>query len=78
MIQKDGSIGSNSVTVLIPGAQTGNRTGYIHISEDPSVQGHPLWCSKCQHGNDRNIKGWESILLFQKSGIELITISLTH
>ncbi|ORZ28312.1 DHHC palmitoyltransferase-domain-containing protein [Lobosporangium transversale] len=34
---------------LIPGAQSANKSGYIHISEDPSVQGHPLWCSKCQH-----------------------------
>ncbi|KAF8933626.1 hypothetical protein BGZ47_010783 [Haplosporangium gracile] len=37
-----------SVGVLIPGAQI-NRSGYIHVTEDPSAQSHPLWCSKCQH-----------------------------
>ncbi|KAG0355301.1 hypothetical protein BGZ54_001218, partial [Gamsiella multidivaricata] len=41
------SVGSEGV--LIPGAQRTNRSGYIYISEDPSAQGHPLWCSKCQH-----------------------------
>ncbi|CAO3572731.1 unnamed protein product [Mortierella alpina] len=40
------SLGSTGV--LIPGAQS-NRSGTIYISEDPSAQGHPLWCSKCQH-----------------------------
>ncbi|KAF9541895.1 palmitoyltransferase for Vac8p [Mortierella hygrophila] len=44
-----GSVSSlGSVGVLIPGAQI-NRTGYIHVTEDPSAQSHPLWCSKCQH-----------------------------
>ncbi|KAI1320472.1 hypothetical protein EDD11_000857 [Mortierella claussenii] len=42
------SLGSTS-GVLIPGAQSASRAGYIHISEDPTAQGHPLWCSKCQH-----------------------------
>ncbi|KAK3836202.1 MAG: DHHC palmitoyltransferase-domain-containing protein [Linnemannia gamsii] len=39
----------NSVGVLIPGAQSTNGNGYIHVTEDPSAQSHPLWCSKCQH-----------------------------
>ncbi|KAG0060662.1 hypothetical protein BGZ90_003935 [Linnemannia elongata] len=44
-----GSVSSlGSVGVLIPGAQN-NRAGYIHVTEDPSAQSHPLWCSKCQH-----------------------------
>ncbi|KAG0314539.1 hypothetical protein BGZ99_008065 [Dissophora globulifera] len=43
------SLGSSSVGVLIPGAQSANRSGYIHVSEDPSAQSHALWCSKCQH-----------------------------
>ncbi|KAF9137038.1 Palmitoyltransferase zdhhc2 [Mortierella sp. GBA39] len=41
-----GSVSSlGSVGVLIPGAQI-NRTGYIHVTEDPSAQSHPLWCIK--------------------------------
>ncbi|KAF9585155.1 hypothetical protein BGW38_003687 [Lunasporangiospora selenospora] len=43
------SVGSGSAGMLIPGAQARNRSGYIHINEDPALQSHPLWCSKCQH-----------------------------
>ncbi|KAI8599513.1 DHHC palmitoyltransferase-domain-containing protein [Dissophora ornata] len=47
---KGGSVTSlGSGGVMIPGAQSTNRSGYIHITEDPTAQGHPLWCSKCQH-----------------------------
>ncbi|KAF9101218.1 hypothetical protein BGX27_011559 [Mortierella sp. AM989] len=42
-------VSSEPVGVMIPGAQGRNRSGYIHITEDPSAQSHPLWCSKCEH-----------------------------
>ncbi|KAF9364629.1 hypothetical protein BGX34_000933 [Mortierella sp. NVP85] len=35
--------------VLIPGAQVGNVGSYIHITEDPSAEGNPLWCTRCHH-----------------------------
>ncbi|KAG0341509.1 hypothetical protein BG000_008805 [Podila horticola] len=41
------TMSSSSSGILIPGAQ--NRAGYIHLTEDPTVQSHPLWCSKCHH-----------------------------
>ncbi|KAF9215434.1 hypothetical protein BGZ59_001374 [Podila verticillata] len=44
---KAASTVSNSSGILIPGAQ--NRAGYIHLTEDPTIQSHPLWCSKCHH-----------------------------
>ncbi|KAF9411561.1 hypothetical protein BGZ76_005330 [Entomortierella beljakovae] len=44
--------GHGSVGIMIPGVQSRNRSGYINITEDPSAQGSPLWCSKCEHGRE--------------------------